>query len=382
VSLSVCCATRDPGPQVYAGLAPLRAVADEIVIVADDRTTAEDLAWYAACADRLFTFEFVDAVERIRSWMYAHCSCEWILLMDGDECASPDLIARLPELTAQRLINQFCVPRRWLYPDRDHWLDEAPWWPDVSNRLVRNDGALFSLDINHTNPLRVDPIGFLEEPIYHFATLLPLDQRQAKIERHRITTAELRIAGGSRLVNETYYLPEQTSKRPPARVPDADREAIARFINANMALPPARASEVVHAPLEETDRFFAGRTFDPGGYRVRLELRERDLRIPRGELRYMFVRVTNEGTERWPWGLERPPHVHLAYQLWDRASQQWVDPEVTTPLPHSFEPGTRALVSVTIIAPEQPGTYRVRVDMRHAGHRWFGEPLEFEVEVY
>jgi hypothetical protein len=379
MSLSVCCPTGDPGPRVHAILAPLRAVADEIVVAADVRTSPEDLRWYAAVADRLFTFDFTN-VERLYAWLHAQCSYDWILLIEGDECVSPGLIERLPDLTSQRLINHFYVPRRWLYPDLEHWLDESPWWPDLSNRLVRNDGALFFPGTDHTDALRVDPAGFLEVPIYHSAALQPLDQRRAKIERYRRTTSHLRI-GGARPVNETYYLPEETSLRTPVPIPDHDRSAIRALVRGSSGPSPPPARGVPHVPLSETDRFYAGRPFAASGYRAHLELFERDLSFSPGEQRALLVRLVNRGTETWPWGLERPPHLHLAHQHWDPCGGAWIDSEVITPLPHAFEPGTSALVPITVIAPGDPGNHKLRLDLRHAGHRWFGSPLEIQLSV-
>jgi hypothetical protein len=356
----------------------LRAVADEVVVAADLRASPEDIGWYAEVADRIFTFEFTN-VERVYGWLHTQCSCDWILLIEGDECASPELIERLPDLTAQRAISQFYVPRRWLYPDPDHWLDEAPWWPDVSNRLVRNDGALFFPGTDHTDASRVDPAGFLAEPIYHLAALLPIEQRRAKIDRYRRTTSHLRI-GGIRPVNETYYLPEEASRRAPAAIPARDRPAVRALVEGSSG-PPPPARSVKRVPLSETDRFYAGRSFSPDGYRSRLELLERDLRFAPGEQRAIFLRLTNEGTEIWPWGLERSPHLHLGYEQWEPVHGEWIESNVITPLPHALEPGTSAIVAVTVIAPDNSGPHRLRLDLRHAGHRWFGFPVEIEVSV-
>src|SRR3954452_2500513 len=297
MSLSVCCPAGDPGPQVHALLEPLRAVADEVVVAADARTSAEDLGWYAAVADRLFTFEFIN-IERVRSWLHAQCSSDWILLIEGDECASPALIERLPELTSQRKISQYFVPRRWLYPDLDHWLDEAPWWPDVSNRLVRNDGALFFPGNLHTEALRVDPAGFLEEPISHLSALRPLEDRETKIERYAPATSHLRI-GGVRPVNETYYLPEAVSRRTPALVPTRDRAAVRALADGSSGPPPPPVTQVEHVPLSETDRLYAGRPFSPSGYQASIELFEQDLWFVPGEQRGLLLRIRNEGDECW-----------------------------------------------------------------------------------
>jgi hypothetical protein len=143
MSLSVCCLTGDPGPRVTAVLAPLRAVADEIVIAADARADQKRLEQYAAAADRLLRVEF-SYLERHLAWLHKQCSGDWIFRIDADEVASPSLVERLPELIADCGVQQYWFPRRWLYPEESHWLEEVPWWPDYQNRLVRNDGTVFT----------------------------------------------------------------------------------------------------------------------------------------------------------------------------------------------------------------------------------------------
>jgi hypothetical protein len=380
MSLSVCCPTGDPGPRVHAILEPLRAVADEVVVAADSRTSAADLGWYDTVADRLVTFEYPGNVERVYAWLHAQCSCDWILLIEGDECASPALIERLPELTNQRQVNQWFIPRRWLYPDPEHWLDESPWWPDLSNRLVRNDGALFFPGLQHTDPLRVDPAGFVEEPMYHLAALQPVEERRAKMQRYEGSAPNLLI-GGALPVNETYYLPEDASRRPPVPVPEQDRAAVTAVVNGTAGEPPPPRTDVEHVPLSETDRLYASRPFSPHGYRARIELLERDMSFAPGEQRGVLLRLSNDGDEQWPWGLERSPHIHLSYESWDEPAAAWVESDVITPLPHALEPGQTAIAPLTVIAPSEPGRHRIRVDLRHAGHRPFGSALEIELLV-
>jgi hypothetical protein len=379
VSLSVCCPTGDPGPRVHAALAPLRGVADEIVVAADSRTPPADLAWYAAVADRLYTFEFT-WVDRIYAWLHAQCRSEWILMIEGDECASPALIADLDEHTRQRDYEQVIVPRRWLYPDPEHWLDESPWWPDLSHRLVRNSGALFFDGRQHSDPLRVDPAKVVDTPIYHLAVLKPLAQRQAKIDRYNGNISGMTI-GGVRDVNATFYLPEQSSGRRPVPVPESDRDAVQAWVAGTPGEPPSPRSRPQHVPLSETDRWFGAREFAAEGYHAQLEVAERDLTLWASEQRRLLIRVRNTGGETWPYGLDRPPYIHLAVERRRPKDGGWVTQPEVTPLPHTLRPGADALVPVTIIAPDVPGEYELKVDLRHAGHRWFGTPAQFTVVV-
>jgi hypothetical protein len=171
MSLSVCCLTGDAGPRVAAILGSLRPVADEIIVAADSRADRDRLEQYAAVADRVLRVSF-SYFERHLAWLHAQCSCEWIFRIDADEVPSPALVERLHELTTERRAQQYWFPRRWLYPDPEHWLEETPWWPDYQNRLVRNNGTLRFRGLQHTSAKLSRPAAYVEEPLYHLTCLL------------------------------------------------------------------------------------------------------------------------------------------------------------------------------------------------------------------
>src|SRR3954470_9998801 len=139
--LSVCCLTDAPGSQIRALMEPLREVADEIVIAADVKAAPNDVTEYESVADRVLRSEF-DVLEHHLAWLHGQCRGEWVLRLDGDEQASPELVAVLPDLVASGDLRQYWLPRRWLDPTGRGWLDELPWSPDYHNRLVRNDARL------------------------------------------------------------------------------------------------------------------------------------------------------------------------------------------------------------------------------------------------
>src|SRR4051812_5993531 len=101
MTLSVCCLTDAPGLQIQAMLEPIREVADEVVIAADLRADLADVAMYEVVADRVLHCEFA-ILESHLAWLHGQCSGDWILRLDGDEQASPELVAVLPELIAER----------------------------------------------------------------------------------------------------------------------------------------------------------------------------------------------------------------------------------------------------------------------------------------
>src|SRR5271170_5099278 len=181
MSLSVVCLTDFSAPVVNALLGQLRQVADEIILGVDSRVDSAGLGQYAKWADRMLRYEYTNNPQRALAWLQRQCRGDWILRLDGDEVASPALVAALPELTARRDVLQYWIPRRWLFPDLNSWLNELPWFPDFQNRLVHNDGTLWFEGMPHTCASEMLPARYLEAPLYHLNLLmLTARQRAAK----------------------------------------------------------------------------------------------------------------------------------------------------------------------------------------------------------
>jgi len=178
------CFTNDPGPRIAAILAPFQAVADEILVVADSRVPESDLRDYESVADRLVLYEYIPPVERPLAWAHRLCAGNWVFRIDGDEIASPDLVAALPVLCQERGALQFWTPRRWLFPDSRTWLDEPPWHPDYQVRLVRNDPAIpIFRGVGHTSAELRLPAKWLSEPLYHLDALVkPFASRLSQLK--------------------------------------------------------------------------------------------------------------------------------------------------------------------------------------------------------
>lgn len=380
MTLSVLCPTRDPGPRVRAILEPLREVADEILVAADSRVDPDQLGEHAAVADRLLRFE-VGAPNSALAWLHEQCRGDWVLTIAGDEVASAALIQALAELTASRRALQVWLPMRWVFPDQRHWLAEWPWCPDFHNRLVRNDGSLRFPGLKHTHAAPVLPARWTEASLYHLDLVLTsTDERRGKVDRYDVQTEGLTLPGGADL-NATYYLPELHASLPAEAVPSEDHELIGRVMSAaSGGSPPPEATEV--ARQDDISRLWAARTFDAHGYRAQLEWFEpmRRLRLRPDEEVGIHLRVTNGGTERWPWGLDASPQVRLGHRVLS-ASGEPLSEGPRAPLPHELRPGERCIAPVVIRAPGRRGRYRVSVDLVHDPIRWFGVPLEIELDV-
>jgi hypothetical protein len=271
MSLSVCMLTAQPAGRVRTILEPLRALADEIVLVADARADEETLAGYASIADRVLRIEF-HSLERHLAWLHAQCRSEWILRLDGDEVPSAKLVARLPELLASRTVEQYRIAQAWLYPDARTILDEPPWSDDFIPRLVRVTPSLRFDGRLHLHAASTGPYVHIAEPTYHLSLLVEDEaQRRAKAIRYEVARPRLSVAG--RRFNEAYYLPELRAPAATVAVPAEDRERITAALRARPTPATALSAPIPVVPTEEVDRLWEGRQVGAGAYHATLEAR-------------------------------------------------------------------------------------------------------------
>jgi hypothetical protein len=334
VRLSVCCLTDAPGPQIRALMEPLREVADEIVIAADARAATEDVAQYHAVADRVLRREF-DVLEHHLAWLHAQCRGEWVLRLDGDEQASPELVAALPGLVAADDVRQYWLPRRWLDPSGSGWLDELPWSPDYHNRLVRNDARLSFTGTLHSGADPDFPAQYRAEPFYHL--LCPLTTREERLEHsllYEIRKPHFLAPGGGPL-NAIFYLPERFARRPPKRRDEG---------------PAVRG-------------------------RAPLRLLEPDLHMYDGEVRGLMVEVTNDSGTDWPGGIGQETPVRLSYRWADGSDGE------RTPLPAPLPDGNSAIAPLVVVAPTEGGRHELRLGVVEEGVRWLEPELRVTIDV-
>lgn len=378
-TLSVCCLTGEPGPRVVACLGMLRQVADEIVVAADSRVDGQRLGEYATVADRVYRIE-VDHSERHLGWLHAQCSGDWILRVDGDELVAPELVERLPELLADRRVFQYLLPRRWLYPDAEHWLAELPWWPDYQVRLVRNDGLLRFSGAQHTSALPVRPARYLEIPLYHLDLLVKSTQeRRDKAALYATRHAPLEAPGGGE-ISQTFYLPEDRADTTTRPVPAADAAAIAAVLEASPVEAAGVSADRV-VTLAESDRYLPGRSVEESAYAASAEAIEGPLLMQPGERRAVHVRFVNEGTDTWPWDPDLGPPIRATYRLRNSRGTIVVGDGPRTAFPFAVAPGESCIVPLDTVAPVVPGRYRLEPDVVHEGVRWFGSRASLDLEV-
>ena len=368
MSLSVNCMTRGPADRVAAMLGLYRDVADEVVIAVPDRAGEEVEAALASVADRLLRYPYEEPVDRPLAWIHAHCAGDWVLTVDDDEIPSQGLLDALPELARARDVTHCWLPRRWLYPTADRYLDARPWRPDYQPRLVLNDPRVLSFTAETHVPVKaIGPGRYLEQPLYHLDTVLnSREAREAKAARYERLHPGKRVAG--RPLNEAFYLPEDRDP-PTADVPADDLVLIAHVLGAPEPRPVTARVEA--GTREEIDRFWSGGPL--GEYAARLALAEEVPALRAGALETVDVRVENLGKETWRWGGE----IRLGSR-W-RSGQRVVEGEHRA-LPADVPPGASEIVPLPLIPPAG-GPWTLELDLVHEHVRWFEQPLPVEVVV-
>jgi hypothetical protein len=371
-TLSVTCMTAGAGARVAALLRLLRPIADEIVVALDDRADAESERALASIADELVRFAYREPVDRPRRWLYSLPRGDWHFNIDSDEIPSAELLEQLPELIRARDVTHYWIRRPWLWPSPERVIVEQPWSNDYQLRLVLNDPRLLSFPSEmHLLIEALGPHRFVRAPLYHADALVTTrERREAKARKYEALRPGKRVVGGP--LNHVFYLPELRPSIETEPLPERDAMLVRAVLEATMPpLEPVAPAATVSA--EEIDALWAGRELAESDYRARIELLEEPRRLRAGSQRTFDVRVDNFGGVTWPWG-HGEPEVRLSYR-WPTIDG------IRTTFPAEVPPGASIVVPLHVRAPQVPGHHRLRIDLVHEHHRWFGCALERDVEV-
>jgi glycosyltransferase involved in cell wall biosynthesis len=120
----------------------LRALsfADEIIVI--DKSSSDRTAAIArSLADHVITVPWSPTVEETRAFAAEHCSHDWILFLDDDECLSPQAVRFLDaELHAPRADIYSFPLRHYVLGIHD---ERAYYWPEHHIRCFRRGGVRF-----------------------------------------------------------------------------------------------------------------------------------------------------------------------------------------------------------------------------------------------
>lgn len=137
-SLTVGIIGQDQGHRLGALLRHASSFADEILYV--DGGSSDDSATVVAGfpSARFVRHPFDGNFARQRNVVMNHARTDWVLFLDTDELAGPQLVALLPLLLGSRF-GSISMPRYWLASEAPAlYVESRRHYPDRQTRLIRN----------------------------------------------------------------------------------------------------------------------------------------------------------------------------------------------------------------------------------------------------
>jgi glycosyltransferase involved in cell wall biosynthesis len=181
---------QDEERDLPACITSVRGFCEEVLVVdggSRDRTAQVAQAQGARVLRRTF-----DDFARQHEFARSEARGEWILSIDADERASPELARVRPDPA----FAAYLLPFKNHF--RDRWLRHGGFWPDRHLRLYRRDACRYDPGRTVHEKLLVDGrIARLDAPILHF-TYDSLDDCLRKMERYGEQAAQMLHAQGRR----------------------------------------------------------------------------------------------------------------------------------------------------------------------------------------
>lgn len=181
---------------LIAGCVASVAWADDVLIVLDDRATAELESAAVATGARVVRSRF-ESFQRQRNRALELATGQWVLFVDADERVPPALAAEVRQrLAATGPHAGFWVPRRNIIAGV--WIRHAGWWPDHQLRLLERSRARYEVSgVVHEVAELDGPSERLSEPLLHL-NYESMEQFRAKQRRYARLEAETLSARGVR----------------------------------------------------------------------------------------------------------------------------------------------------------------------------------------
>jgi len=96
--ITLNCIVKDEGPHLSDFFSHIREYVDDVVAVIDSRTEDNSADMAKECGARVFFKQWKNDFSKLRNEALAQTAYEWVISLDVDERASPDLLENLREL--------------------------------------------------------------------------------------------------------------------------------------------------------------------------------------------------------------------------------------------------------------------------------------------
>ena len=355
-SLSAVTATYNGAARLPKLLSQLTALADEVIVLVDSRTSDDSIEIARSYTEKVILFEHDPSFFNMYKVGLPNITSDWALHVGDDETLSPEWTrSAVNELMSAKDVSHYLTPIRWLVPPGDRYLCNGPWHPFFAPRLGRSTGSIAYVGGRLHDNLHVlgERCALANMYIYHWDLVISdRAQREAKVQRYREVDNDYPCA--EYYLYEDWYHEESTF---------LDRPTLRR---------PQR-----HTLMPSTSPFC-----------VDIRIVEAPERMAAGELYAATVEVTN-----------RSPRVLRASSIGAFESplyiaSHWLDSESgevielgsrQAPFPGTIPPlGTRRFL-LAVKAPSTPGRHTMKFDLVEQNVAWFvdrdGTGLRETVEV-
>lgn len=135
ISVSVVVLTKNEEQRISSCLDSVGWAAE--IIVVDDESTDRTVEIARRYTDRIIV-KNMDIQGRHRNWAHTQSTYPWILSLDADEVATPELREKIVELMGRDVVESgFTIPRRNYIGD--YWVKHGGWYPSSQLKLFRKD---------------------------------------------------------------------------------------------------------------------------------------------------------------------------------------------------------------------------------------------------
>lgn len=137
--------------------------ADEIVLV-DDLSSDRTVEIASKYTDKIFSRK-MDVEGKHRNWAYAKAKNEWVLSLDADEQATPELAEEIAGAIKAPSLAAYSIPLRNFIGN--YWVRFGGWYPAAKVRLFRRDKFRYEEAEVHPRVFIEGACGHLKSDIIH-----------------------------------------------------------------------------------------------------------------------------------------------------------------------------------------------------------------------
>lgn len=167
IKLSVTLAIYNEEKNLGRCLAAVKNLAEEIIIVIDEKTTDNTVKIARQFTNKVFFQEHDDNFHRLKKTANDHATGEWILQLDADEVVTPALSLEIKKIiNSNPKENGFWIPRKNYFLGK--FLTKGGAYPDYTLRLYRKNFGNLPAKGVHEQAVVTGPTGYLKNDLLHY----------------------------------------------------------------------------------------------------------------------------------------------------------------------------------------------------------------------